>query len=295
MLAGTAVIAALVSLTFACGPLHASIINSGDLLTVSSGKVLNTYTYAGALQQTLPINFNPVGLGFEGSPQGVAVIGNRLFIGMVSPNASFTPKILEINPTTGAVISVMNTATAQLTALGDDGTNLLLLNSQINAPGDDWQVYTYTTAGALVGQVGVSRNSASNFQGEGIDSDGASIFLSTTNAPQYVVTDTMAGAFQSTFNTNMFPLVSYIGGLAYDPNDDTLWVAGNSEFRHFTRSGTLLSAPNTGLGNSSVTGLEVIAVPEPSAFALVMFSLMFLAKCFVRSRCSGSASAARIR
>src|SRR5688572_26391978 len=272
--ARAAVIAALVSLTFACGSLHASIIDSGDLLTVNSSRILNTYTYGGVPQQTLPIDFNPVGGAFQGSPQGVAVIGSRLFIGMVSPNASFTPKILEINPNNGAVISVMNTATANLTGMGDDGTNLLLLNSQINAPGDAWQVYTYSTAGALLGQTGVSRNSPNNFQGEGIDSDGSSIFLSDTNAPQNVITDSMAGAFQSTFNTNMFPLVSYIGALAHDPNDDTLWVAGNSEFRHFTRTGTLLSAPNTGLGNSSWTGLEVIAVPEPSAFALIMFGLL---------------------
>jgi hypothetical protein len=279
------VLAALVSLVFACGTLHASIIDSGDLLTVNSSRILNTFTYAGVPQQTLPINFNPVGLGFEGSPQGVAVIGNRLFIGMVSPNASFTPKILEINPDTGAVMSVMNTATANLTALGDDGTNLLLLNSLINAPGDDWQVYTYSTAGALLGQTGVSRNSANNFQGEGIDSDGSSIFLSDTNAPQFVITDSMAGAFQSTFNTNMQPLVSFIGGLAYDRNDDTLWVAGNSEFRHFTRTGTLLSAPNTGLGNSSFTGLEVIGVPEPSALALMMFGLLVFAKSTGGSHC----------
>ena len=282
--ARTAVIAALVSLlTFACGSLHASIIDSGDLLTVNSSRILNTYTYAGVPQQTLPINFAPVGLGFEGSPQGVAVIGNRLFIGMVSPNASFTPKILEINPNTGAVVSVMNTATPQLTALGDDGTNLLLLNSLIVLPGDLWQVYTYNTAGALLAQTGVSRNSPNNFQGEGIDSDGSSIFLSDTNAPQNVITDSMAGAFQSTFSTGMLPILNFIGGLAHDPNDDTLWVAGNSEFRHFTRTGTLLGAPNTGLGNSSWTGLEVIAIPEPSAFALITAGLL-LAKSTARRR-----------
>lgn len=93
---------------------------------------------------------------------------------------------------------------------------------------------------------------------------------------QPVITNTTAGVYVSDFNTNMLPLVSFIGGLAYDRNDGTLWIAGNSEFRHFSQSGTLLSFANTGQGNTGVTGLEVIArsplpftaVPEPATIVI---------------------------
>jgi hypothetical protein len=201
----------------------------------------------------------------------VAVIGSRLFIGLVSSSALYTPKIVELNPTTGAVITIHDTIAPHLTALGDDGANLLLLDSVPTTP---WQVYAYDTSGALVNQLSVDRHFPLNFQGEGIDSDGPSIFMSGQIAPypgQPVITNTSAGVYVNDFSTNMLPLVSFIGGLAYDRSDDTLWIAGNSEFRQFTQAGVLLSAVNTGLGNTGVTGLEVIAraptgvVPEPTA------------------------------
>ena len=91
-------------------------------------------------QQTLAIT----GLPGTGVPQGVSVLNNRVFIGLVSTIGIFTPKIVEVDPNTGAVLAIMNTVTPQITTLGDDGTNLLILNSS-----GTWDVYTYTTAGAL--------------------------------------------------------------------------------------------------------------------------------------------------
>ncbi|MGD9632306.1 MAG: hypothetical protein AB7G28_00885 [Pirellulales bacterium] len=250
----------------ACGTLHASIISSGNLVTVSSDRALRSYTFTGALMETLPISGLPIS-GISASPQGVAVIGNRLFIGLVSATALYAPKIVEVNPTTGAVISILDTIAPHLTALGDDGANLLLLDSVPTTP---WQVYAYNTSGVLVNQHSVDRHFPLNFQGEGIDSDGPSIFVAgqiATYPGQPVITNTAAGAYVSDFGTNMLPLVSFLGGLAYDRSDDTLWVAGNSEFRQFSRAGVLLAAVNTGDGNTGVTGLEVIplAVPEPTA------------------------------
>src|SRR4051794_37455940 len=43
----------------ASATLHASIINSGDLLTVTSGGSLRSYTFAGVPQQVLPITGLP--------------------------------------------------------------------------------------------------------------------------------------------------------------------------------------------------------------------------------------------
>ena len=265
-LSGTAFAALVISSSVT---LHAGIIDSAGLLTVTSGNGLRSYTFTGALQQTLAIT----GVPPTGTAQGVSVINNHIFTSFVSTNGSFTPKIAEINPVTGAVLSLLNTATPQITALGDDGTNLLLLDS-VNT----WDVYTYATGGAFVSKVAIDRNSPFNFQMDGIDGDGQSLFVSTAQVHQPIVTNTTAGVFLSQFDTNMEQLSSYIGGLAHDPSDDTLWVAGNSEFRHFSRSGTLLSVANTGEGNTSVTGLEVIpaSVPEPSTFILAVFGLSFV-------------------
>ncbi len=268
----SAAIAALL-MTTAADNLHAGIINSGDLLTVSSDGTLRSYTFGGALQQTLAITGFPPALPNR-SAQGVAVINGHLYIGLIKTTGSQLPKIVEVNPATGAVISIMDTAATYLTALGDDGTNLLLLDSVPTTP---WQVYTYNTTGGLVTQTSVDRHFPLNFQGEGIDGDGKSIFMSgqvATYPGQPVITNTAAGTYISDFSTGMLPLVSFIGGLAYNPNDETLWIAGNSEFRQFSRTGTLLSVADTGPDNTGVTGLEVIAptsvaaVPEPASFAM---------------------------
>jgi hypothetical protein len=258
---------------------------------------LRSYTFNGTLQQTLAINLSSQPLAIQlGTPQGVAVINNRLFIGLVSSNALFTPKIVELNPLNGAVLNLINTATPQITALGDDGTNLLLLNSVPTTP---WQMYTYNTSGVLQSQTSMDRHFPLNFQGEGIDSDGQSVFMSgqvATYPGQPVITNTTAGVYVSDFGTNMLPLVSFIGGLAYDHNDDSLWIAGNSEFRQFSRSGTLLDAVNTGLGNTGVTGLEVIApasvaaVPEPASLGMCSIAAL---GCLVGA-CRRRKAAARI-
>jgi hypothetical protein len=269
--------------------LDAGIITSGDLLTVSSDGKLRSYTFSGALQQTLSITGFPIS-GISASPQGVSVIDNRLFVGLVSSNALYGPKILEVSPNTGAVINTMDTIAPHLTALGDDGTNLLLLDSVPTTP---WQMYTYNTSGGLASQTSMDRHFPLNFQGEGIDGDGTSVFMSGQIAPypgQPVITNTAAGVYVSDFNTSMLPLTSFIGGLAYDWNDDTIWIAGNSEFRQFSRSGSLLSVALTGQGNTGVTGLEVIsprvsAVPEPSTFVLGAFGMAILGSSIVRRRC----------
>ena len=245
---------------FASANVYAAIIDTAGLLTVSGNNTLRSYKFDGTAVSTLQINGLSPALSATGVAQGVSVLGSRLFVGMVSTNGSFLPKVVEVNPTTGAAISTFDTVPPSVTALGDDGTNLLLLDS-VNA----WNVYKYTPGGTFVSQTAINRNSPFNFQMEGIDGDGQSLFMSTAQVHQPIVTNTSAGVFESQFNTNMEPLSSYIGGLGYNPTDDTLWVAGNSEFRRFTRSGMLLSAPNTGAGNTNVTGLEVIhgSVPSP--------------------------------
>jgi hypothetical protein len=250
--------------------LYAGIIDSAGLLTVSGNNSLRSYRFDGTPMNTLQITGLSPALSATGVAQGVSVLGSRLFVGMVSTNGSFMPKIVEINPNTGVTVSILDTISPQITALGDDGTNLLFLDS-VNV----WNVYTYSPNGAFVSKVAIDRNSPFNFQMEGIDGDGQSLFMSTAQVHQPIVTNTSAGIFASQFNTNMEPLSSYIGGLAYNPSDDTLWVAGTSEFRHFTRSGTLLSAPNTGAGNANVTGLEVIhsSVPEPGTLVLLIPAL----------------------
>ncbi|MFN0196097.1 MAG: PEP-CTERM sorting domain-containing protein [Planctomycetaceae bacterium] len=287
--AGSFAGAVAVLVIFFSATLHASIIDSGDLLTVSSSRTLKSYTFDGTLIATLPITGLPLG-GISGQPQGVSVIDNRLFIGLVSASNLYSPKIVEVNPTTGGVISTLDTVAPHLTALGDDGTNLLLLDSVPTTP---WQVYTYSTSGTLVSQTSMDRHFPLNFQGEGIDSDGTSIFMSGQTATypgQPVITNTTAGLYMSDFNTNMLPLVSFIGGLAYDQNDDTLWIAGNSEFRQFSRTGTLLSVVNTGLGNDGVTGLEIISpsilesVPEPSSLVLLGIGTASLSVVAIRRR-----------
>lgn len=253
--------AVAVVVLFSSASLYAGIIDSTGLLTVGSNNTLRSYRFDGTPLATLQIS------GLNGVAEGVSVLGNRIFVGMVSTNGAFLPKLVEVNPTTGGAISIFDTISPQITALGDDGTNLLLLDS-VNV----WNVYTYTPSGAFVSKVAIDRNSPLNFQMEGIDGDGQSLFVSTAQGHQPIVTNTSAGVFASQFNTNMEPLSSYIGGLAYNPTDDTLWVAGNSEFRHFSRSGTLLSAPNTGAGNTNVTGLEIIhgSIPEPATYVLLI-------------------------
>ena len=256
---------------FTSSGLQAGIIHSGDLLTVSVDNALRSYTTSGSLLQTLAIT----GLSAEHAPtgvaQGVSVLGDRLFVGLVSTIGSFTPKIVEVDPTTGSVINTLDTATPYLTGLGDDGRNLLLLHSV-----NDFRVFTHKTDGTFVSNVALVRPFAGNFQAEGIDGDGTSIFISYASGNQPIVTNTATtGAHVSYFDTGMVPIGNYIGGLTYDRNDGTLWVAGNSEFRHYTQAGTLLSIVSTGLGNTSVTGLEVIspsgvsAVPEPCSILLL--------------------------
>ncbi|MEX1232080.1 MAG: hypothetical protein WEB58_17680 [Planctomycetaceae bacterium] len=261
------------------------IIHSGDLLTVSTDNKLRSYSLAGTgtLVQTLQIT----GLGLEltptGTAQGVSVLNSQLFIGLVSTNASFTPKIVEVDPETGAAINIFDTATPQITALGDDGTNLLLLDS-VNT----WDVYTYTTGGNFVSEVAMTRHTLSNFQMEGIDGDGSSIFMSANLGYQPIQINDTAGNLLSFFNTNV-PTDS-IRGLAYDPNDATLWVASGGNFHQFSQAGVALSTVTPGLGSSSVTGLEVISpsqqvVPEPGTLASLLSLVLFgTGAVFVRNR-----------
>ncbi|MEX0727184.1 MAG: hypothetical protein WD065_13005, partial [Planctomycetaceae bacterium] len=116
------------------------IIHSGDLLTVSTDNHLRSYTFAGEPKETLEITGLSELLAANGTAQGVSVLNGKLFVGMVSTIGSFAPTIVEVDPDTGAAINEYATTAPIITALGDDGTNLLLLDS-VNT----WDVYTYTT------------------------------------------------------------------------------------------------------------------------------------------------------
>lgn len=261
----TAVIVGVLVL-FASKTLHAGmIIGSEGLLTVTTNQQLRSYTFTGTLQQTLQIT-GLSGVLAGGSPEGVAVIGNRLFIGLVSPIALFTPKIVEVDPNTGAVLTVLNTVAPQITALGDDGVNLLVLDS-VNV----FNVYTYATNGALVSTVALQRPFSGNIQADGIDGDGVSIFTAYDSTNRPILTNTVGGAAVSYFDTNL-PSNVFPGGLAYDRTDGTLWIADQSsvsEYRHYTQQGTLLSSFQA--DGAPITGLEVIHgfVPEPSTLTLL--------------------------
>jgi hypothetical protein len=243
---------------------QASVISGDGLLVSTTTNVLTRFSFAGVPQETVAIT----GLPATGVPLGVAVVSNRLFVGVVSPIALFVPSIAEINPVTGAVMSFTNTIVPILTSLGDDGTNLLLLNS--NA---DFDAYRYSTSSTFVSKLVMTRPFVGNIQANGIDSDGTSIFTAFACGNPYpvqpiVTNNATTGAADTYFATNLDPN-DPIRGLGYSETDDTFWVGTANIFRQYSRAGSLL---NTIPGTSTITGLEVL-VPEPSSFALAFVAM----------------------
>src|SRR5262249_1086339 len=113
--ASASLLLAFLMLCVHCPAVSAGLLDPGALLAVTNTNVLQRFSFDGVNLQNLPIT----GLQATSVAEGVAVINNRLFVGVVSQSGQFTPRIAEINPATGAVIHTLSTSLPHMTALGD--------------------------------------------------------------------------------------------------------------------------------------------------------------------------------
>lgn len=118
------------------------------------------------------------------------------------------------------------------------------------------------------------------------DPSNNSLWISGWYANQAVTNYSMTGSVLSSFDTGH----SYIGALALDHADNTLWIVNDINYSlvQYSKGGSLLSSgPNVGytLGGEFDLG-SANGVPEPSALLLVSSALLLLAQ---RRRSTGSA------
>ena len=71
-----------------------------------------------------------------------------------------------------------------------------------------------------------------------------------------------------------FPNTFGPGGIAYDPDDDTLFVGGfGGVVTHFATAGALLGSFTISNRTAFMDGLEFESVPEPATLALLALGL----------------------
>lgn len=203
---------------------------------------LEQYDFAGNLIAT-------VGLGGSFStPIGVAVLNGDLYLGGVSGDVG----LVDLN--TG-VVSPVFTAGSGIEALQSAGGEFLH---------GDWggdALNRYDAAGNFLGTI------PGGFQGNtGVDSDGTRVFRANYNDGNVYVSDLGGNALYS-FSTGFGGFS--VSDAAFDPRNDTLWVAsgfGSDVIAAFDAStGALLtsfSAPGW------VNGIEVV-IPAPGSLGLL--------------------------
>jgi hypothetical protein len=244
----------------------AAMLDPGAFLVTTNTNHVVRYSLSGVQQQDLLLTGLLPGINVVAS--GPAVLNGRLFVGFAVVSGPGSPYIGEVNPTTGALINTFSAGVSHLNRLGEDGTNLLALDSVSLNP---FKVSELSVSGASVGTVFLTPY-ATGFQSAGIAGDGTSIFTPLQSSGQPIVTNNYAGAIVSQFNTNLNQ-ASPIRGLAYNHVDHTIWMHwsnfgnGNpAQFRHYDLNGNLLG---TVLAPDLTTGIEILPVPEPGSLVLL--------------------------
>jgi hypothetical protein len=231
--------------------LGAGTLTTNAAFTVDQGTIvgidgntrqLREYSFSGSLMDTLTIS------GLPSTPIGVAILGNRVFVGDVVGNVG------EVNLVSGSVFNLFNGGGNE--AIGDNGANLLTYNYGTGVTRE------YSTGGVLLNTIPLAAGNG----GTGLDAFGSRIFVGLYNGSGDIREYNTSGTLVNTVTTGL-PANS-VSGLGYDNNNGTFWLSsgfGDDRIRQFSSTGTLLATFSS--GSDWINGLDVVsAVPEPSTY-----------------------------
>ncbi|HRF60287.1 MAG TPA: PEP-CTERM sorting domain-containing protein [Fimbriimonadaceae bacterium] len=206
------------------------------------------YDFSGSINETLVVT------GLPNTNVGVAILGNRVFVGDVAGNVG------EVNLGTGAVSGLFSTGLNE--ALGDNGRELLALNYNSGT------VQRFTPGGSLVG------SSGTNVGNTGVDGTPNTMYTANYNDGRIYRWD-YAGNNLGSFATGLAN--GSLSGLGYDPVSGFTWVSagfGDDSIRAYDAAGNQVI--NFASNKGWINGLDVVPVPEPATMAVFALGLLAL-------------------
>jgi hypothetical protein len=232
---------------FCSGPAYSLTLTPGSLLGIGgTSHTLYEYDLTGNVTETLHLT------DAFSNMVGVVVLGTDVFV------MDVVGKTAKIDLLTGNTINSFSAVGNE--GLGDDGTNLLVLDFFGG-------VRRYTSDGSLISTLAVSSG------GTGVDGSATDLFVaqySGVDAGSIRAYDA-GGNYLSTINLGL-PTFS-LSALGFDSTNNTFWVAtgfGDHRIRQFDASGNLLA--NFSAVDTWINGLDVVPgtpVPEPATMLLL--------------------------